>query len=468
MFSIYCTLKGSCTRVVPTKTWIRLYVLFNYRVSGRHQEESHNLIWTAPVTYVNLNLGPIFFLLERAPTTKYSLRRPCATLCVMGAFPSTTASSNGRPSSRAARESRNSGETRPSLRPSSMGPRPAHGQPPTTLRSYPPPPAEGSNLRRGVSTPSSAVPAHAPYPSPRSHSGPVSAFTSLPVNNRPPVQRSGVVPNVLNIRKDSLKLIRSPTDSCVYCLQFMFDAQIDGNISVFYCAQQVIQRADNSQSSEAPVVKMSYHSKGDNLSGKTPFVSGGSQQYQQNPDKGLDVRKYTSAELQRVENGRYPIVIRLEAKYAADSQVPAEERVESQTTFAKLVPKDGAFAVSVISQQVLVNGTIYKILNLYGIGGRDVTASKNQDDSFNFNAPDECVVCLTEPCDTACEPCNHLCLCEDCARALWSQTERNRRKCPVCRSELVKLLRIIPAQVSSPVAAQTSQTTAQPSSTLQT
>lgn len=361
-----------------------------------------------------------------------------------------------------------SGDHRSNLRPTMMGPRPGHGPPLTIPRSYPPPPAEGSTLRRGTSAPPSSAITLGPYPSPRSRSGPVPVSVPLPMHDRPPVQRSGVVPNVLNIRKDSVKLIRSPKDSCIYCLQFLFDAQVDGNISVFYCAQQVFHRVGNSQSPDARIVALSYNSKGGKEFSTVPFVSGDSQRFQQTHDRGLDVRQFKSVELQRIENDRYPIVIRLEAKYPSDSKVPAEERVDSQTTFAKLVPKDGTFVLNIISQQVLVNGIIYKILNLYGIGGKEATTTNHSNDSFNSNKADECVVCLTEVCDTACEPCNHLCLCEDCARTLWSQTEPNRRKCPVCRSELTKLLRIIPAQGSSQKPTHIPQTGVQSASSLPT
>lgn len=375
----------------------------------------------------------------------------------MGNSPSSLSSDGSNPSSLRERHppsdhhssgNQRSGDRRPSLRPTTVGPRPGQVPSSSMSRSYPPPPSEGSGLRRGVSASPSAAPTLGPYPSPRSCPNSLSMRAHLPVRDPPLMQRSGVVPNVLNIRKDSLKIVRSPKDSCIYYLQFMFDAQVDGNVSIFYCAQQVFHRVGNSQFPDARIITLSFKSKDGIDPVKTPFVAGDSQIFQQTHDRGLDVRQYKSVELQRVDIDRYPIVIQLEAEYPSDSKVPAEERVVSQTTFAKLVPKDGTFILKIISQQVLVNGNIYKILNLYGIGGKEGTTTKTQNDALNTNTPDECVVCLTEPCDTACEPCSHLCLCEDCARTLWSQPEPSRRKCPVCRSELNSLLRIIPARDS--------------------
>lgn len=278
------------------------------------------------------------------------------------------------------------------------------------------------------------------------HAPSASVRTTYEEANRAPVQHSGIVANVLTVKKSSIQLVQDASDPHIYLLEFVFDAQVDGFITVYYCARQVIHHQNGKTASkDAPIDKLSYVAKGDRLPGKTPFCKGDKQRYRQNIDKALDIRNFSSSELQNVAANHYPVVIRLEAAYPDDTPVPPEQQIKSQTTFAILVRHNGTYKLQVVGQQVLVNGTIYKILDLYGIGGRDVTASKNKDESYTVDAADECVICLTEPCNTAVEPCNHLCLCEDCARALSSEPDRNRRKCPVCRSELVKLLQFIPA-----------------------
>lgn len=273
-------------------------------------------------------------------------------------------------------------------------------------------------------------------------SNPLTGFrpTLQQVEARDPIQRSAIVTNVVNLHKNSLRLISSPESPSRYQLQFSFDAQVDGFITVYFCAQQIISRINNSTSPAAPVCKLSYTVKGDHISSKTPFSIGDDQKYNQNDEEGLDFSQFSTAELQRVENDRYPIVIRIEADYSSVTDVPPEEQVQSQVTFASFVMKDGKYEPKLVAQQVLVNGTIYKIHELYGIGGRDVSANLRPTDNYY----DECVVCLTEPCTIAVEPCNHLCLCEDCATTLGSAQDRNMRKCPVCRSELVRLLPFVP------------------------
>lgn len=316
----------------------------------------------------------------------------------------------------------------------------------------PPPPMPPS--ARGIPQRSAGLrPSYPPNPFPLGNApqSPISPLANHAAqeNNQAPVQHSGIVANVLNVNKNSVKLTPIPGNPHVYLLEFVFDAHVEGFITIYYCARQIIHRAGQKSLPTSPVVKLSYADKGDRLPGKTPFSKGDKQRYRQNVDKGLDVRNFTSAELQNVDVNHFPVVIRLEAVYPDDTTVPKEEQVICQTTFATLVPQNGMYKLEVVGQQVLVNGTIYKILDLYGIGGKDITASKNKDNNYVVDPTDECVICLTEPCNMAVEPCNHLCLCEDCARALWTEPDRNRRKCPVCRSELVKLLQIIPAPRNS-------------------
>lgn len=295
----------------------------------------------------------------------------------------------------------------PPRRPS-LGPRPMHPATPVSMRFESRNPAAGTRRAQPM----------------------------CPVDDRPPVQHSGIVANVVSVVKSSVSLTQTSQGSQVYILEFSFDAKVDGFVTVYYCAQQVIRRVNGNTSPNAPIEKISYVAKGDRLPGRLQFSKGEKKRYRQNVDKGLDVRKYTSAQLQTVEDNYYPIVIRMEAVYPPNTSVPEDKQVKCQTTFATLVPRNGIYVAQVVAQQVLVNGTIYKIMDLYGISGRVVMAE---------NFTDECVICLTEPCDTAVEPCNHLCLCQDCARTLARAPDRNIRKCPVCRSELHRLLHVIPS-----------------------
>lgn len=62
----------------------------------------------------------------------------------------------------------------------------------------------------------------------------------------------------------------------------------------------------------------------------------------------------------------------------------------------------------------------------------------------------ECVICLSNERDTTVLPCRHMCMCQECASALKTQTN----KCPICRMEIESLLHIkIQRKAAAPEAA---------------
>ena len=253
-----------------------------------------------------------------------------------------------------------------------------------------------------------------------------------------PVQKSCIIRNSISLSKPSLRLVRSSSDPFVYRIQFHFTAYVPGNISIYYSAREVVHRAHDSDS--APVENLSY--VGASRPGKTPFEPDVNQTYLQKDARALDVRRFKTADL-TYRDGVYPIVIRLEADYS-NSSIPHNQRVKCEVTFAQLTVTDGEYGIAIIAQQVLINSTVYHMREMYGIGATDVTASQRPDGSLDVDASKhECVVCLTEPCNTALLPCSHLCLCEECARMLCREPDINRRRCPVCRAALISTLKFI-------------------------
>ncbi|KAL5182443.1 putative E3 ubiquitin-protein ligase LUL4 [Glycine soja] len=69
--------------------------------------------------------------------------------------------------------------------------------------------------------------------------------------------------------------------------------------------------------------------------------------------------------------------------------------------------------------------------------GIDLGSSTAAD--FDDNDPGkECVICMTEPKDTAVLTCRHMCMCGDCAKALRPQSN----KCLICRQPIEELIEI--------------------------
>jgi E3 ubiquitin-protein ligase MGRN1 len=322
-----------------------------------------------------------------------------------------------------------------------LGQRPSHGHNPLVVVS---PPSERSTL---------LPPRQLDLAPPRDN-------PPIPVAYQAPVQTRAIVANVIDLKKSTLKLIQSSQDSSVYLVEFEFFAKVDGFIAVYYAATYDVD--GSASAGESPIEKVSFSGLHEKHPSKTKFSPGTHQRYLQKLDKGLDFRKYSTADLYYKEGSkRYPIVIRLEAVFPDDSPTPEELRVKAQTTFATLVLcSDGGFACQILRQEVLVGGTIYAMHELYGIAG-EVKASQssygslqtqgtavnnvevNSHVGYSIEKGHECVICLTESCTTAVVPCNHLCLCDDCGEKLCSDANLERRRCPICRAPLISLLRII-------------------------
>jgi hypothetical protein len=107
---------------------------------------------------------------------------------------------------------------------------------------------------------------------------------------------------------------------------------------------------------------------------------------------------------------------------------------QTQYTFATLLHcADNSFAVKVVQQKVQYLGKLYSVYEIYGM---DHTGEREGEGSR------ECIVCLSEPRDTAVLPCRHMCLCNGCAELMRVQTN----KCPICRAPVRNLLRVMIAK----------------------
>ena len=165
----------------------------------------------------------------------------------------------------------------------------------------------------------------------------------------------------------------------------------------------------------------------------------------------LDVSEYGEKELTyAASDGRFPIIVCLEASNAASSSSAANKStVQSQTTFANIIDAaDGGKTVQPIKQKIQVGATSYELQEIYGIEGSSGAGSGGGDAATGSNSADdgdedgqnsrECVICMTEPRDTTVLPCRHMCMCSECAKVLRMQSE----KCPICRTPIEQLLQI--------------------------
>ena len=74
---------------------------------------------------------------------------------------------------------------------------------------------------------------------------------------------------------------------------------------------------------------------------------------------------------------------------------------------------------------------MFEVEEIFGLGDIATATADSRD------APD-CVVCLSDPRDTAILPCRHMCVCKECAEEL----RKSSNKCPICRGPVTAFLQI--------------------------
>jgi hypothetical protein len=114
---------------------------------------------------------------------------------------------------------------------------------------------------------------------------------------------------------------------------------------------------------------------------------------------------------------------------------PLPPWAQAQTTYAKLRKDDeGHWRLQILKQKIWVGGTSYELQEIYGMDSNRLNGSAVNEDVEGR----ECVICMSAERDTTVLPCRHMCMCQPCASALKTQTN----KCPICREEIESLLHI--------------------------
>lgn len=144
------------------------------------------------------------------------------------------------------------------------------------------------------------------------------------------------------------------------------------------------------------------------------------------------VIRYKATELRKKEDGQD----------SSNTNNHAEEETKVEHTEHTAVDLAEKPKRRVISQIVTAGGNAYAVENLYGAdnegaspagngGGAVMIGSTIEDDEDGL-----CVICLTNPKDTAVMPCRHMCMCKDCGEQLL----KHKPVCPVCRAPISTLL----------------------------
>ncbi|WZZ90780.1 hypothetical protein YC2023_119359 [Brassica napus] len=260
---------------------------------------------------------------------------------------------------------------------------------------------------------------------------PVFYGPAVVVDQQPPQpyvehQSAKKVRNDVNVHKDTVRLEADDLNPGYHLVSFLFDAVFDGSFTIIFFAKEEENCTMVPQFPEAfkPT--------------QVPFQKGTAQKFVQPSGTGTDLGFFSLDDLSNpLPDEVYPLVISAETVISPSSG-SEEPLVHKQITLACLEKTDdGSFKVKVMKQILWIEGARYELRELYGIDN-----STAQDDDVASGLEDsgdkECVICLTEPKDTAVMPCRHLCLCSDCAKELRFQSN----KCPICRQPFDELLMI--------------------------
>ncbi|GAB4851141.1 hypothetical protein Ancab_030435 [Ancistrocladus abbreviatus] len=231
-------------------------------------------------------------------------------------------------------------------------------------------------------------------------------------NGWPPIRQPFVLPppyvehqtakkvkNDVNVRKETIRLEIDEINPDHHLVSFVFDAVFDGSIIIYYFAKE------EAECKFTPVFPEAY------MPVKIPFKKGVGQKFEQPSGTGIDLGFFELDDLAKPspEEDVFPLVISAEicsASLPTDGDAVGSKSENSpriQITQAVLEKKDQEpFQVKVIRQILWVDGVRYELRELYGIGN-SVAQGFNDEDPGK-----ECVICMTEPKDTAVLPCRHV------------------------------------------------------------
>ncbi|XP_023539072.1 probable E3 ubiquitin-protein ligase LUL4 [Cucurbita pepo subsp. pepo] len=236
------------------------------------------------------------------------------------------------------------------------------------------------------------------------------------------------VRNDVNVHKDTLRIEVDGQNPDQHLVSFVFDALYDGSITILFFAKE------EPNCRFVPIYPDAFKPV------KIPFQKGPAQKFFQPMGTGFDLGFFELDDLSKPSPSEdvFPLVISAETcspSQSNDERIgePQPDNSHMQITQAVLEKKNGnPFQVKVIRQLLWIDGMRYELREIFGIG------SSSSEGFDNNDSGKECVICMTEPKDTAVLPCRHMCMCSECAKELKLQSN----KCPICRQPIEELIEI--------------------------
>jgi len=141
-----------------------------------------------------------------------------------------------------------------------------------------------------------------------------------------------------------------------------------------------------------------------------------------------------------------PVAVRLEAAAEAPGEPACVHYVYLSLRGAPAAGDAAAhpppqWRAEVFAQKLQYGGGCFVLFDVFGAASERPSAAEP-------GGGQDCVICLSEPRDTAVLPCRHMCFCSHCAGIVRLQCER----CPVCRQKVKSLLQFKRGRPEDPLA----------------
>lgn len=246
--------------------------------------------------------------------------------------------------------------------------------------------------------------------------GPSGVPTTLAAERHKSVQ----VKNPLVWDQHSFRIQRTGASKAIWELSGDFSAEVACGFAVyFHCREKLGEHSKALEYTPAddaapPLISLSFPP------GKHTFKLEGS--------SAIDLKRWPLQvfwKIRREARDVIPIVVSLRAG-----------EVQSVVHLTLQVPPrderdDGReLTVQMLRQKVCVEGKEYVLQEVYGI------ADMGHEADAESTAGEPCVICLTDPRNTAVLPCRHLCVCEECAKQLQVGAATRNDHCPICRGNI--------------------------------
>jgi len=253
----------------------------------------------------------------------------------------------------------------------------------------------------------------------------------------PDIKQTRLMKNPANLKKHSLKIEGTTLTSQE--LTFEFDSLEPVEIIVKFLMHEELHSDDDTDGSPIVLIPQDNSANFPNPISVQSFPKGMNQFYRSTP---FDITKWPASRLKfcREQPQDIPIVVELKVgeRVRKTTKPCGGIRVRQACSLYTYVSVDHAAQPRASIKAALLVADVFcqqmqygsRRFNLKEVFGKERLA----DNECEGNA--ECVICMTEPRDTAVLPCRHLCFCNYCAGIVRVQCDR----CPICRQKVSSLL----------------------------